>query len=324
MPLPRQIARHVARQIDNDELLPGQILLSINEFSARYKVARDTVEKAYKELKATGYIVSVRNKGYYVSGKSSARKKILLIFNKLSSYKKEVYYGFIETIGDRAAVDLQVHHYSSGMLKEIIANTMGNYHSYVLMAHFDRREVKKNYLAIIRELPQEKLLLLDKRLTELKGVKTVYQDFRQDIYDALSSANALLAKYKAITIVFPPDSNHPVEIINGIKEYCTYSKKRFAKVDDAAMVTPARGMVYIFITDEDMAVVMKEMKKKNLRQGVDVGIISFNETVLKELLDITVITTDFVQMGKTAAEMVLNNTQAQVRNPFHMIQRGSL
>lgn len=324
VPLPKQIARYVSMQIESDELAPGQILLSINEFSARYKVARDTVEKAYKELKTAGYIISVRNKGYFVAGKSGGRKKILLIFNKLSSYKKEVYYGFLETIGDKAVVDLQVHHYNASLLKEIIANNLGNYHAYVLMPHFDRRETKKNYLDIIRGLPQDKLLLLDKRVPELKGVKAVFQDFKQDIYEALLSADDLLAKYKSITIVFPPDSNHPVEIINGIKEYCELKKKKFQKVDDASEVEVAKGTVYIFITDEDMAAVMKTMKKKAYRQGQEIGIISFNETVLKELLDITVITTNFEQMGKTAADMVLNNSFMQVRNPFRMIRRQSL
>lgn len=324
VPLPKQIARYVAMQIDNDELAPGQILLSINEFSAKYKVARDTVEKAYKELKTAGYIISVRNKGYFVAGKSGGRKKILLIFNKLSSYKKEVYYGFLDTVGDKALVDLQVHHYNASLLREIIANNTGNYHAYVLMPHFDRRETKKNYLEIIRGLPQDKLLLLDKRVPELKGVKAVFQDFKQDIYEALLSADDLLAKYKSITIVFPADSNHPVEIINGIKEYCELKKKGFLKVNDVSEAPIAKGTVYIFITDEDMAAVMKELKKRVYRPGIDIGIISFNETVLKELLDITVITTDFEQMGRTAAEMVLNNTSAQVRNPFRIIRRESL
>ncbi|BAV05100.1 transcriptional regulator, GntR family [Filimonas lacunae] len=324
IPLPKQIARHIAMQIDNDELQQGQILLSINEFSARYKVARDTVEKAYKELKAAGYIISVRNKGYFVSGKANVRKKILLIFNKLSSYKKEVYYGFLETVGDKAAVDLQVHHYNAGLLKEIISSTAGNYHHYVLMPHFDKKEPKKKILDIIREIPADKLLLLDKKVPELKGVKTVYQDFKKDIYEALLSANDLLKKYKAITIVFPSDSNHPVEIISGIEEYCHTSKKKFQVVHEVNGMQLVRGTVYIFITEKDMAEIIKQVKHTALKPGADMGIISFNETVLKELLDITVITTDFEQMGKTAAELLLNNTIAQVRNPFRMIRRASL
>lgn len=324
MPLPKQIARYIAMQIDNDELLQGQILLSINEFSSRHKVARDTVEKAYKELKETGYIISVRNKGYYVSGKANVRKRILLIFNKLSSYKKEVYYGFLERVGEKAAVDLQVHHYNAGLLRDIITSNLGNYHYYVLMPHFDKGESKKKILEVIKEIPQDKLLLLDKKVPELKGVKTVYQDFKKDIYEALLSANDLLKKYKSITIVFPADSNHPVEIIDGIKEYCVKAKKKFLVSGNTPAARLSRGTVYIFITEKDMANVIKQGKQEGLKPGLDIGIISFNETVLKELLDITVITTDFEQMGRTAAELLLNDSGTQVRNPFRMIRRASL
>jgi DNA-binding LacI/PurR family transcriptional regulator len=46
--------------------------------------------------------------------------------------------------------------------------------------------------------------------------------------------------------------------------------------------------------------------------------------VLKELLEITVVTTDFEGMGKTAAQMLLNKDVKQVKNPFRMIVRKSL
>jgi DNA-binding LacI/PurR family transcriptional regulator len=53
------------------------------------------------------------------------------------------------------------------------------------------------------------------------------------------------------------------------------------------------------------------------------GIISFNETTLKEVLDITVITTDFEAMGRRAAEVVLQKIFVSEKNPFYIINRGS-
>ena len=37
--------------------------------------------------------------------------------------------------------------------------------------------------------------------------------------------------------------------------------------------------------------------------GKEIGVISYNETPLKDLLGITVISTDFNQMGATAADL---------------------
>jgi DNA-binding LacI/PurR family transcriptional regulator len=57
-----------------------------------------------------------------------------------------------------------------------------------------------------------------------------------------------------------------------------------------------------------------------------VGIISYNETPLKEILldGITVISTDHECMGRTAARLILDKKGASVKNPFVLIRRKSL
>ncbi|MBC3787124.1 DNA-binding LacI/PurR family transcriptional regulator [Spirosoma sp. LMG 31448] len=71
---------------------------------------------------------------------------------------------------------------------------------------------------------------------------------------------------------------------------------------------------------------IKRIKDTALRVGEEVGILSYNETLVKELLldGITVISTDFEQMGRTAAQLVQGNTIRQIRNPFRLIVRQSL
>lgn len=66
------------------------------------------------------------------------------------------------------------------------------------------------------------------------------------------------------------------------------------------------------------------MRKSDFQLGKEIGIISFNETELKELLDITVISTDFEKMGSTAASLILKKQIRQIRNPFKIIKRNSL
>ena len=50
------------------------------------------------------------------------------------------------------------------------------------------------------------------------------------------------------------------------------------------------------------------MKSENLTLAKDIGVISYNDTLLKEIVEggITTITTDFNVMGKRLAEMILN------------------
>ena len=47
-------------------------------------------------------------------------------------------------------------------------------------------------------------------------------------------------------------------------------------------------------------------RDKEYELGKDVGVISYNDTALKQLFGISVVSTDFNIMGETAAKMILN------------------
>ncbi|HYQ58940.1 MAG TPA: GntR family transcriptional regulator, partial [Draconibacterium sp.] len=60
--------------------------------------------------------------------------------------------------------------------------------------------------------------------------------------------------------------------------------------------------------------------------GKKFGVVSFNDTMLKEVVSggITTISTDFKEMGKNLADMVLTHDKSKVRNKSRMIFRNSL
>lgn len=324
MPIYKQIAQSIGKQIDKGLLKKDFHLPSINVFSDKYAVARDTVERAYKILKEQGYITSVFGKGYYVVGKKETRIKILLIFNKLSSFKKIIYYSFLKTLGDKATVDLQVHHYNPLYLKKIIESSIGKYDYYVIMPHFEINSNKRVCMNIIKKIPSDELLLLDKLIPELTDSMSVHQDFKMDIFDALVSVSELLEKYNTLVTIFPEHSNHPPEIIEGLEQFCRNYNKKFAIIKNGEEIKLIKGSFYIVIADDDLAILIKKIRKSDYHMGKEIGIISFNETELKELLDITVISTDFEKMGSTAASLILKKQMRQIRNPFKIIKRNSL
>ena len=319
-----QISKQISKQIDKGVLKKEEALPSINIFSERFAVARDTAERAYKDLKKQGYITGVNGKGYFVVGKKEKKIKILFILNKISSYKRIIYYSFLKTLGNKAVVDLQIHHYNPLVLKDILDTHLGKYSYYVLMPHFELQLKKDSWIKQVKRIPVNELVILDKAIPEMKENISVCQDFRKDIYDALVTAKDLVKKYQGLTLVLSEHSNHPPEIALGLSQFSKENHKSFTVVSDADTLSPEKGMAYIVITDNDLAVLIKKIKKTNYRIGKDIGIISFNETELKDLLDITVISTDFEQMGQTAAELILKNQFKQVRNPFKIIRRGSL
>ena len=60
------------------------------------------------------------------------------------------------------------------------------------------------------------------------------------------------------------------------------------------------------------------------RLGTDIGVISYNDTPLKDLLGITVISTDFQKMGILAAKMLLDKKPRAIKNDFNFINRFSV
>ena len=71
---------------------------------------------------------------------------------------------------------------------------------------------------------------------------------------------------------------------------------------------------------------LKKIKEKKLILGQDIGIISYNDTLLKEIVEggITTISTDFNKMGKNLASMVMMKKRDKIENPNRIMIRKSL
>jgi DNA-binding LacI/PurR family transcriptional regulator len=80
------------------------------------------------------------------------------------------------------------------------------------------------------------------------------------------------------------------------------------------------------LDDKDLINLLKELQILNYELGKDVGIVSYNETPLKEIVanGITTISTDFSLMGQRLSEMILNDEYRKLKNPLRVIKRNSL
>lgn len=322
----KQIVQSIITDIERGALRKDDQLPSISELSAEYYLARDTVEKAYRELRERGFCTSVQGKGYYVQAPDNKKLKILLVFNKLSSYKKIIYYAFLQALGDKATVDLQIHHYSASLFQEIIEKNLGKYNYYVVMPHFTQDLEKADFRNVLQSIPANELVLLDKDLPDLnRPCLTVYQDFDKDIFSALEGTLDLLEKYQRMVLVLPSvGNNYPVEITWGFRTFCINYGKEFLVKESANNEVMEPGTAYVVVETTDLAELIKKVRQTHYLLGREIGILSFNSSTLKELLGITVITTDFEAMGRTAAELLLEKQQVKVKNPFYTIRRGSL
>ena len=321
-----QLANSIVKAITEGVLKENDVLPSINELSFEFEISRDTAEKGYKHLKKNGVLGSVPGKGYYVKNAELNQKlNIFLLFNKLSPHKKIIYDAFVESLGDLAAIDFYIYNNDFLFFKKLISKQKDNYTHYVIIPHF--MDGGENVHEIINTIPKNKLILLDKLVKGVTGdYAAVYENFEEDIYNALVQANDKLSKYNTIKIMFPEYTYHPKEILEGFYRFCQQYAFNYKVVHSIEGETIQKGEVYINLMENDLVTLIEKILATGLKVGKDVGVISYNETSLKKIIlkGITTISTDFQMMGEKTAELILNQSTEHVAIPFYLTLRNSL
>lgn len=322
-----QIINCVNDSIKRGRLKKGDKILSINELSNEFFLSRDTVQKAYDLLEEKGIIQPIRGKGFYINRTDVVNQyRILLVFNKISNYKKQIYNSFIATLGSKAVVDLKIFHCNTRIFQELIDEYLGEYDYYVIMPHFYEHEAEA--YKTIAKIPKDQLVILDKDLSSVREqYKAVYQDFQNDISEAMESGLDLFKKYKKLFLVYPKTVPYPYEIVVGFRSFCmqyNFSYKVINEINEQTEVNAEDA--YVIIEETDLVNLIKQCEGRDLKIGKEIGIVSYNETPLKEILfdGITVISTDHARMGEQAAHLILEQQTEKIKNTFHLIRRRSL
>lgn len=333
IPKYRQIVNSIIHNISLGNLKMGQKIPSINRFSEEFYLSRDTVEKAYNILKKQKIISPVKGKGFYITKtKRIFQTNIIFIINKFSEYKMEIYNSFISSIKGNVHTDLHIYHYDESTFLNILERNIGGYDYYIILPHFKTADLKHinstdAVINTIKRIPKEKLIILDNKLELGDGIVQIYQDFENDIYHALNEGLDKILGYKRLILVFPENLVYPHSrsSIDGFKKFCTKHSIDFEIFSEVSGDTILeKGDLYITIKNSDLVNLINQIRNRKLVMGKDIGVISYNETPLKELLNITVISTNFTLMGQTAAQMILENKKGEVKNPFDFIDRGSV
>ena len=303
----------------------GQRIPSINETSEELLLSRDTVEKAYVYMKKKGILLAVRGKGYYINQVNVGKKlKICLIFNKLSNYKRSIYYSFVKTLGVKASVDVYIYNYDLDEFEAIVNNNLNNYDYFVILPHF--RNENANIGRVIRKIPEGKVLIVDRFLDELKDYPVVYQEYDKDIQSALACGLDLLKKYNRLNLVFPQSEYYPPYIVRGFKIFCRVNGFDHSIIDRMEEAEINEGEAYIIVSDDDLYAFIRRIKLKSWTLGKECGVVAYNENQVKEILcdGITTISTSHEEIGQLAAQMILTKKFERIKSPFQFIRRNSL
>lgn len=321
LPLYKQIVASVHDAITSGILKNGDMLPSVNSIAAAHSLARGSIFKAYNELKTAGIIDSTPGKGYFVTSTNvQAKKNIFLLLSTFNPYREVLYNAFIGQLKNQATVDLYFHHHNINVFETLVQNHAAYYNTFVIMP-----EINKKTEGILKQLDPKKLYILDSGLDEFGNIyPSVCQNYEKDISDILKLHFEQLKKYKRMILLFP-DNIKTEGVVNGFT--AVFKKTNFPAlvIRDTPNYEPQRFDCCIVMDDIDLVRLMRTARKNKWKLGSDIGILSYNETPLKSIIadGITTITTDFEQMGRSMADMIIKNKPKRIENPFLMIDRKS-
>lgn len=301
IPKYQQIVNAINDAIGKNSLQKGEAIPSVNRICKATKLSRDTVFKAYSILKDNGVIESVPNKGYYVTNET---KKVLLLLDTFKAYKEVLYHSFINDLPDNIITDIQFHHYNIDNFKTIINNSIGKYYKYIIM-NFDDAQIP----SIVSKISNDKLLLIDWNIHTTTENNYLYQDFGKSFYESLEGAVTLFRKYTEINFLYPSFTNHPFETITFFEKYCADYNFNYKIITNPKDLNIEKSIAYISVSDRMLGAFLEQCRDKQFEPGVDVGFLSYNETPMKKFIykGISVVSTDFKQLGIKAAEFITEN-----------------
>ncbi len=314
----QQLVDSIVDSISRNELKEGDMLPSVNQIMKESQLSRDTVFKAYAELKKRGIVESVPNRGYFVTKKIT---KVFLFLDTFKAYKEVLYASFLKHLPKSISVDLHFHHYNIGIFEKVINESLGKYSKYIIM-NFDSPSVP----GIIGKIPNEQLLIIDWKIHSNENQSFVYQNFGKPVYTCLEQNLTKIKKYKEFTFLYPTFTYHPKIAIDYFKKFCTNYNIKYNIIYKLEKFKIKKGGLYFLVSDRTLASFLDQCAELGFEPGQEAGVISYNDTPMKKYVKngISVISTDFEQMGQKAAEFVISGNPIQFEVPTTLKLRSSL
>lgn len=317
-----QLVQGIINAIDEKVVTKGDLLPSVNTFINELGFARETIAKAYKELVHRGIIESKNRLGYFVATNDVKQElKVALLIFAFDIFQETFYENFRKGLGKNIQLDIFFHHNNFDTFESIVQNIKGKYGMFVIAPI-----PSKKTPAVLKQLPTNRVLLVDRFIETDEDYNYVAQEFGDSSYNAFVQLKDKIKKYDEIIFFFKPSSAEPDEILNSFKRFMKdYDIKGVIK-EEYVSGSLEKGKVYFTIHNLELWEMLKDSKIKGLKIGSDIGFISHNDDIVKEIIfdGVTTFSTDFSEMGKKAANFVLNRKKIQEIVPTVLVDRNSL
>ena len=125
-----------------------------------------------------------------------------------------------------------------------------------------------------------------------------------------------------------PNSLYCAEIRKSIDKFCHDNSLPVEYHSGVRTEIIRPNEVYLMLNsqhDNGLLTLSRIAAELGLKIGEDISVISYNDSPINEIIlnGLTSVSTDFRQMGETAAQMILDQSLSKVKCDFRMIRRGT-
>ena len=329
-PIYKQLVEQFEDAIRSGQLKPGEQVASMNDFAAQMGISKETVKKAYGILREKGLLIPQQGKGFYVAETYlDSKPKVLVLFDKLSIYKEVLYNSLASELGELADITILTHNQNLELFTYYLDTYLDKFDYYVISPHFALdHKTQQAAVKLISRVPNRKLIMVDHWMQKYQGnYGAVYQDFENDVYEGLKQGIDKLKDTSCLKVITLPSSLYGSMVTKGVNRFV----KEFnipVSYSDSVVGDIQPNETYLILSsqlDSGLAAFARKIREQNLEVGKDVFVISYNEFDLNEVVlnGLTTISTDFKQMGRTAAQMIIQKKSWKEHCDFKMTRRST-
>ena len=329
-PLFRQLIAYIVDNIRHGIFSPDKPIPSLNAMAIQTGLSKETVIKAYAHLCKEGVLNSLPGKGYFVrDGYLSGKPSVFVLMDKFSLHQQDIMTGLLETLNGSADITIRMHYQSISQFEAELSKALDRYDWYVVFPHFSLEENSQaKVVKLLNTIPAEKLIIMDRLvdgLSEMTGAS--YQSIEQDIPAMLAPVLGDIRKYRCLRYISLSVSLYGDLVAETIRKFCEEHSVSVDILKEVPSVINEKDLFFVSGSrlDRRLSELIRNMSDSGLIIGEEVGLICYNDFPLNEFIlgGLTTLSTDFTQMGRTAAKMILSGSLSKVHCPCSLIRRNT-
>lgn len=266
-----QLADHFRRQIVSRQLSGQAHLPSINDLSARYNLSRDTVRKAYLELKRNNLVQGVRGKGYFVRAvPHRQREERWLLLTKGPGGETDDLVTQIKTATTASVpVNVDYHHGAAPDLERFLTPRAGDFSRIIVAGSFDAAAAD-----VVKRFPAGKTLhISEDPVTGCNLPNGLVIDRGEMLYRALRQCNETSTGLQRLYLGFCGNVSVAKQLLPGFQRFCITAGKRGRLLSEFGVIEPTSGSLYVVSDPWELSILLDRTARTALSPGREVKVL---------------------------------------------------